>query len=114
MGTVDVTQYKENVHIPKDEFRYMIMNNGSLSKRDLRVMCYLLTVINGFNTVRRIGTAREGQDPRNYTAIDTKVIARELEYSKSEIKESLQELCDRGLLEKGSSPVCKKGYRFTF
>ena len=113
MGTVDVTQYKENVHIPKESFRYIIMNNN-LSKKELRVMCYLLTTLNGYNSLRRLGTSRENDDPRNYTKVDISVLARELEYSKEEVKDTLESLCDRGILEKGSSAVCKKGYRFGF
>ena len=85
MGTVDVTQYKENVHIPKESFRYIIMNNN-LSKKELRVMCYLLTTLNGYNSLRRLGTSRENDDPRNYTKVDVSVLARELEYSKEEVK----------------------------
>ena len=113
MGTVDVTQYKENVHIPKESFRYIIMNNN-LSKKELRVMCYLLTTLNGYNSLRRLGTSRENDDPRNYTKVDISVLARELNYEKDEIKDILESLCDRGILEKGSSAICKKGYRFGF
>lgn len=113
MATVDVAQFKENFHVPKERFR-TIITMEDLSKNELRVFCYLLTVLNGYNKARRMGTSREHEDPQNFTKIHTKVIADELKISEKKVKKIIKKLRDIQLIEKGDSPAVKGGHRFTF
>ena len=113
MATIDVAQFKENVHIPKDEFRHII-TQVDLNKSELRVMCYLMTIIEGYNKSRRMGSSGKYVDPKNFTKVDAKLLAKELGYEKSKVKEALDSLFEKGILEKGDSQLCKNGYRFTF
>ena len=113
MAVADITQFKETFHVPREAFRTMLITED-LSKTDLRIFCYLMTSINGFNKLRRMGTSREFDDPCNYTKVHISVIAKELGYSEKKVKKSIQNLLDRQLIEKGNSPSVKGGYRFTF
>lgn len=113
MPVVDVTQYKEVFHVPKENFRNIIVLED-LSLEELRVFCYLLTDLPGFNTIRRINTGKEYVDPCNFRKVDAEVVATELGYSEKKVKKAIKKLVELSLLEKGNGPSVKGGYRFTF
>lgn len=113
MAVIDVTQFKETFHVPTEKFRE-IVSSEELDYIDFRVLCYLLTVLNGYNSFRRMGTAQEGKDPCNFTKIDCAVLSKALGYPKKKIKKSIKYLTSISLLEKGDGPTIKGGYRFTF
>lgn len=114
MGQViDVTQYKETFTVPKEAFRSLIINN-ELELHEMRVLCYLLTDIPGFNTGRRISNNREFTDPLNFRRIDPEVIAEELGYSEKKVKKAIKRLRELYIIEKGDGPSIKGGFRFTF
>lgn len=113
MPVVDVTQYKEVFHVPKEPFRdIIVMQDFTLV--ELRVFCYLLTDLPGFNTGRRISKTTEFVDPMNFRRIDASVIAEELGYSEKKVKKAIKRLRELYIIEKGDGPAIKGGYRFTF
>ena len=113
MSTVDVSQFKENFHVPKEAFR-QIITMEDLDFVDLKVLCYLLTTLNGYNKLRRMGTSKENEDPCNFSKVHASVLAEELGFSEKKVKKSIKYLTEIGLLEKGNGPAVKGGYRFTF
>ena len=113
MATIDVTQFKENFHVPKEIFRNII-STEEFELVDLKVFCYLLTTLNGYNKTRRIGTSKEHEDPLNFIKIHPSVIAEELGYSEKKVKKAIKYLEGIYLIEKGNGPAVKGGYRFTF
>ena len=113
MPVVDVTQYKEVFHVPKEPFRDLIVTQD-LTLVELRVFCYLISDIPGFNVGRRISKNTEYVDPMNFRRIDYEVIAEELGYSEKKVKKAIKKLRDLYIIEKGNGPSIKGGYRFTF
>lgn len=109
MPVVEVTQYKQTVHVPKDVLRE-IVSDYDFSKSELKVIMYLLTVLSGF----KMDNDRSRKDPKNFTAIDVKQVSKKTGIDKEKIKMSIERLIDLGLVEKGSSPSIKTGYRFRF
>lgn len=86
-----------------------IATNKNLSKTDLRVFLVLLTQLDGYRLPERYS-----KDPANFRIVDIKSIAKRLDIGKSDVKESIQQLEEEGLLEKGGNDLIKSGYRFTF
>lgn len=108
MGAVSEThQFKETVHIPKRKLREIVSIN-SLDENDFRVFIYLLTILGGHNE------NKTQTDHKNFTKIDSEVIAEEIWMRKSEVKQSIKNLKKAGIIEKGDSAAAKGGYRFTF
>ena len=110
MAVVEVTQYQTVVHIPKAKFRDIIAQED-FDRTELKVFCYLLTVLNGFNEGAR---SNPRNDPRNFTVLDPEVIADEIFEPKKKIKKAIKRFELLGFLESGSSNSVKNGYRFTF
>jgi len=113
MSTVDVAQFRQNFHVPKEAFRELI-TLYDLSFVDLKVICYLLTVLSGYNKTRRINTTNPGPDPNNFTKIHIDLMSEELGIKVKKIKKSIKYLTEIQVLEKGNGAAVKGGYRFTF
>lgn len=112
MATIEITQYSDTTHIPKQRFRDIIVNED-LSKEELRVFMYLVTILNGYNYERR-KTQRNNKDPLNFLTVSPSVISEELLIKKKKVKAAIDRLELLGILEKGMSSSAKDGYRFTF
>lgn len=76
----------------------MVIRNPNLSKRDLRVFLHLLTCV----------------DALKYTKVTYKKIAEDLEYSKAEVKDSVNNLFTEGILDINDSESVEKGLMFNF
>lgn len=109
MIAADVRQSKTVVSVPKDPFLEAVVTNKELSKKDLRVCMILLTELDGFHR-----GSKERDDPLNFRAISVENIADTLRMSKSDVKESIRNLIDYQIIQRGDSPTVKKGYRFKF
>ena len=114
MAVKDVTQYTAVTHIPKDGLRHFVIENFDMSKSALRVFMYLLTDLNGFNTVIREVTNKAYSDPHNFKELNLSLLSNELNMPKKKTKKALIELEAAGIIERGDSNTCKNGYRLTF
>ena len=114
MANIDTKQYQETVHIPKYRMVEVIFNSPDLSVHDLRLYIYLLSQLDGYNHRARENSRSKQPDPRNFKQVDYGVVADELLISKKKVKESMKRLEKLGVLERGDSMTCKKGWRFTF
>lgn len=106
----DIAQHLYTISIPRDVFVQMVVCNQTLSKKDYRVLLFLLTKLNGFDRTRG---ARRG-DPGGYIKVSPKAVAEALFMDKEDIKKSLKHLEEEEIIERGSSDICDDGYRFTF
>ena len=106
----NVYQQVANVSINKNKLIEIATNYG-LSSTDLRVLLCLFTELNGWTEPKN---RKELKDPLNYRLIDKEKISELLDIKKKQVKESINNLMDAGLIEPGSSETVKKGYRFTF
>ena len=88
------------------------MYNTELNERDLRVVIFLLTTLDGYNY--DFAESKNRKDPKNFRSIDLHKIADELMISKKDAKKSIKKLLFTGVLEKGDSSTVEGGYRFTF
>ena len=75
---------------------------------------YLLTDLNGFNTVIREVTNKTYSDPHNFKELNLSLLSNELNMPKKKTKKALIELEAAGIIERGDSNTCKNGYRLTF
>lgn len=114
MSNIDTKQYQETVHIPKYRMVEVILNSPDLSTHDLRLYIYLLSQLDGYNHRTRENSRTKQVDPRNFKRVDYDVVSDELLISKKKVKESMKRLEKLGVLERGDSMTCKKGWRFTF
>lgn len=103
-------QQTYNVSIPKGELMAYVILNDDLGKKDLRVILYLFTVLDGWRESR---TGR-AHDPENYKKINTGNIAKDLGYSKGDIKKVIKKLIEYGIIEEGDANGVNDGLRFTF
>lgn len=110
MNTVDVYQGKVSFSVPREPFINYIVTNKDLNKKDIRVALLLLTELTGFNP----GLANRREDPKIFRKISPKAIAKQLDMTKEEVKDSISTLTKQGIIEEGSSSAVEKGYRFTF
>jgi hypothetical protein len=106
-----VYQQKDTVSIPKNELLEWVVYNDKLGKKDLRIVLFLLTELNGWKpSFYRNNTP----DPLNYKIIEKKRIADTLNMDVKDVKKSINTLVEVGILERGDSNSGKNGYRFTF
>ena len=91
--TLHVTKFSTDI----DKFQ-IISENEALTKCDLRVFCFLCC---------RIGSQR-------YSKIDISQISKSLNISKSKVKESIDNLMDFEIIQKGSDEHVKKGYKMIY
>ena len=75
-----------------------IAENENFSKTDLRIFIFLSC---------RLGSQR-------YTRVDKSQISESLNISKKKVSESLENLEQFGIIEKGSDEHTKNGYRMTY
>lgn len=104
----EVFQWKTAISVPRDNFFVNIVLNEELSKTDLRVFLFLLTKLDGYNYKGR------KKDPENYKLIDVEAIADSLDITKKKVRESIHNLEEMDIIEKGSSATINDGYRFIF
>ena len=109
---IDLTQHRTVVSVPKVPLLEKVVYNTELNERDLRVVIFLLTSLDGYNS--EYGESKHRKDPYNYRNIDLHKIADELMISKKDVKKSLKKLVFTGVLERGDSSTVEDGYRFTF
>ena len=121
MANINTTYQQINTFsVNRQAFLEAVVYNESLTENDLRVICLLLTQLNGFRYEKvahmKDGTERRSwnNDPKNFKNIDIKKMAKSLHLSKKEIKRSLDRLREECIIEIGSSPTVKDGYRFLF
>ena len=103
-------QQQNNVSIPKKALVDYIATNASLSKKDLRVALVLFTELDGWCEPEK----SIGVDPKNFKKIDVEKIAEVLDMKEKDVKASIKLLENELIIERGSSNVTNKGYRFTF
>lgn len=121
MGNINTTYQQINTFsVNRNAFLEAVVYNENLVENDLRVICLLLTQLDGFR-YQKVYHMKDGSekrswnnDPKNFKNIDIKKMAKSLNISKKEVKKSLERLIDECILECGSSPTVKDGYRFLF
>lgn len=109
-NTRNVSQLQTKVSIGKDKL-VEIGTNFGLSEEDLRVLFLLFSELSGWSEP---SNGSPGQDPLNYTKIDTKTISDTLGYKNKKIKKCIRNLEEAGLIEQGSNDKITNGWRFTF
>ena len=87
-----------------------IASDDMLSKKAYKVLLCLFTELDGWAP----SVTRYTKDPLNFKKIDIKAISRVLGIDKKEIKKSVRNLIESGIIECGDSDTIKDGYRFTF
>lgn len=110
----ETVQLVTSFSIPREEFLGKVVANQNLKRRDYVVLVFLLTQLEGWNSLKRMIGSSTTLDPKNYRKLDIKNTAVVLGMEKSDIRQSLKVLKDEGIIEEGSSVTVKKGYRFTF
>lgn len=91
-------QYKHTVSLNRDAFLDVVVRNENLSKKDLRVCAHLMTHL----------------DSMNFKEISKKQIADDLNLSKSDVSNAIDNLIDEGVILIGSSQSVKQGYKLLF
>ena len=91
-------QYKHTVSLNRDAFLEVVVRNGELSKKDLRVCMHLMTHL----------------DSMNFKEISKKQIADDLNLAKSDVSKAINNLIDEGVIVMGSSQSVKQGYKLLF
>ena len=103
-------QQVHNVSVPRNNIVDMAISQ-TYSKTDYKVFLMLLTELDGFSPpTNRI----DYRDPLNYKKIDKKRIADRLGIKKDKVSNSIDNLRNYGIIEKGNTESIKNGYRFTF
>lgn len=121
MANVNTTyQQIKTFSVNRQAFLEAVVYNDSLTENDLRIICLLLTQLDGFR-YEKIYHNKDGKevrqwnnDPKNFKSIDIKRISKSLKISKKEVKQSLHRLLEECILDQGSNESVKDGYRFTF
>ena len=102
-------QQVTNVSINKDSL-LEIAADLELTKKDYEVLLCLFTELDGWAP----SSSRYTKDPLNFKKIDVKAISEVLDLDKQELKKSIRNLIEAGIIECGDSETIKDGYRFTF
>lgn len=110
----EISQLTTTISIPREEFLAKIVQNRSLKKKDYIVLLFLLTQLEGWNSMQRKLRDNRTLDPLNFKRINIADVSTNLYLSKEEVRASIRRLLDQGILERGSSAIVSKGYRFTF
>lgn len=110
----EVSQLVTSISIPREEFLAKIVQNRSLKKNDYVVLLFLLTQLEGWNSMQRKLKDNRTLDPLNYRKISVSDVSANLYLPKEEVRRSIRRLMEEGILERGSSAIVSKGYRFTF
>ena len=111
---LELSQQTTSFSVPRTSFIQNVVMNTHLSKTDYRVLCLLLTELDGWNKYERAIKSTTTPDPLNFQKLNLGNIALTLGLEKSDVKKSVKKLLYEGILEEGSSGVVKDGYRFTF
>jgi DNA-binding MarR family transcriptional regulator len=96
--TAKTFQYKQTISINREGFTTYVVQDDRLSKKELRVICMLLTHLDSI-------TPKE---------INMKTIADVLNLKKKDVEEAIVNLIEYEILEQSSSGSVKNGYMFTF
>lgn len=104
-------QQVETVSIKRDRL-IEVAEDTEYGKNDFRVFLVLLSQLDGFCYPEN--SRRVVNDPLNFKKINLGQIADTLSLSKKQVKKSVDNLYNDGLLEMGSNNTVKDGYRFTF
>lgn len=110
----ETTQLVSSFTVPREEFLGKVVGNRNLKKHDYIVLMFLLTQLDGWNSTKRMLNSVGTLDPQNFRKIDVGNASNTLGLRKSDIRLSISKLEKEGILEMGSSPTVKRGYRFTF
>ncbi len=121
MANINTTYQQINTFsVNRQAFLEAVVYNDSLTENDLRVVCLLLTQLDGFR-YEKVYHMKDGKerrqwnnDPKNFKNIDVKRMAKSLNISKKEVKRALDRLKEECILDQGSNETVKDGYRFTF
>ena len=97
-GPVKTFQYKQTMSINRDEFTKYVVKDNRLSKKDLRVLCHLLTHLDAIV-------------PKE---ISKKNIAYDLDIRKKDVDDSIENLIYYEILIRSSSGSVKNGYMLAF
>ena len=98
MATKHTFQYKQTISINRENFMKKIVLNNELSKKDLRLILHLLTHLDAIN-------------PKD---ISKKQIAEDLDMSKKDVNNSIDNLIDYGIIDTSSSGSVRNGYILLF
>lgn len=98
MARQSTFQYTKTMTINRDGFLRTVVRNSLLNKKDLRVICHLMTHL----------------DSINFKEISKKQIADDLDMTKSDVSKSINNLIDFEVIEVGSTQSVKNGYRLLF
>lgn len=98
MAKKNTFQYKETISVNRELFLDVVVRNENISKKDLRVLIHLLTHL----------------DSLNFKEISKKQIALDLNLSKREVSDSIDELINESIITCGSSQSVSKGYKLLF
>ena len=91
-------QYQATMSINREKFIDKVVTNESLTKKDLRVLMYLMTHI----------------DAKVYKSVSKKSIAETLNMSKKDVATSLDNLCYECIISRGDSETVRGGYKSLF
>lgn len=103
-------QQVHNISVPRNNIVDMAISQ-MYSKTDYKVFLMLLTELDGFSPP---ANKIDYRDPLNYKKIDKKRIAERLGIKKDKVNDSIDNLRNYGIIEKGNTESIKNGYRFTF
>ena len=113
----NIYQMQNTISINRKGLINNIIEDEELSKNDLRVFLTLLTRLEGWSLPEDVSITTKAQkykDPKNFSNIDTKQIAKLLNIKRKKVEASIEFLLDKGIIEEGDSNTVSKGYRFTF
>lgn len=110
----ETTQLVTSFTIPRDDFLGKVVSKRNLKKKDYIVLLFLLTQLDGWNSMRRMIEGNRSADPLNFKNLHIGNMSLALGLEKSEIRASLKTLKHEGLIEEGTSSTVSKGYRLTF
>jgi hypothetical protein len=105
----NVYQQKTVVSVPKQELMENVVLNTNLGKKELRIVLFLLTELDGWSE-----PINGGSDPKNFKVIDFKRIAKTLDMDTKDVKKSIKSLVHEWIIEQGNSNSGTDGYRFRF
>lgn len=106
----NVYQQKTTVSIPKEGLLEKVIYRSSLKKKDLKLILFLLTELDGWSAPLN---GRYVEDPSNFRHLNCKKIAKNLEMDIKDVEDSLEKFVNLGIIEKGQSKSTR-GFRFTF
>lgn len=98
MPITQTWQNQKTVSYNRHDWMNCVVRNEELTKKELRVLLHLFTHL----------------DHKNFKEISPKQIGKDLNIDKDDVKDAIQTLIRMEIIEQGSSPSVKNGYKTTF